>query len=95
MILGFPVKGRPVTYKELDAPKQYWMTRWRDSILDDENRKTMYKDGVVLYRLRTQYGQKPKVQLPQDTTVYTRAYLIYIIGAILFPSSSRYTLHPR
>ncbi|KAL8131526.1 hypothetical protein AgCh_007452 [Apium graveolens] len=95
MIMGLPVKGRPVTHRELDVPKAYWMREWHDARLDEVGRKDMYRDGVKLYKLRERYAELPEGGLEQDLVVYTRAYLLYIIGGILFPSSSRYTVHPR
>lgn len=95
MIMGLPVKGRALTHEELTAPKTYWMTQWHDSRLDENAHRLMYNEGVVLHKLRTWYKKKPEVALPQDDIVYTRAYLFYIIGSILFPSSSGHIVHPR
>ena len=94
MIMGLPVKGRPVTHRELDAPKAYWMREWQDARLDEVGHKDMYR-GQALQIKGTICGATRGGGLEQDLVVYTRAYLLYIIGGILFPSSSRYTVHPR
>jgi hypothetical protein len=100
MILGLPVSGRAVTHAELDAPKAYWVNHWEDSRLEKEERAKMYDSGVKLCKLRDRYARRPSDEerpefIEQDCRVYTRAYLLYIIGGILFPASSRDTVHPR
>ncbi|KAK1360711.1 hypothetical protein POM88_045185 [Heracleum sosnowskyi] len=50
--------------------------------------------GVKLWALRDIYAKisersKRPDLLAQDPVVYSRAYVLYIVGAILFPSSSR------
>lgn len=100
MILGLPVRGRAVTHTELSAPLPYWLRQWHDLRLTEAERKAMYKKGgVKLHRLREMYKKKPEKPSPEfiehDDLVYTRAYLLYIIGGVLFPSSNRDTVHPR
>ncbi|KAL8157215.1 hypothetical protein AgCh_002069 [Apium graveolens] len=41
MIMGLPVKGRPVTHRELDAPKAYWMREWQDARLDEAHKRLL------------------------------------------------------
>lgn len=100
MILGLPVYGRPVTHTELNNPKPYWMKKWKDLRLTKEkDRERLYDNGVILHRLRDRYKKIPKTKRPeykeQDAIVYTRAYLLYIIGGVLFPTGKRDVVHPR
>lgn len=100
MIMGLPISGRALTHTELDDPIGYWTSNWEDLRLDADERKAMYASGVKLSALRDRYckrsdrSKRPDL-LAQDPVVYTRGYVLYIIGAILFPSSSRYVVHPR
>ncbi|KAL8112475.1 hypothetical protein AgCh_019979 [Apium graveolens] len=101
MILGLPITGRVVTHTELDNPKPYWVTNWEDLRMTEKERAEMYgRGGVTLHKLRTRYGSRPEGEqspefLQQDPIVYTRAYLLFLIGGILFPTSSRDVVHPR
>ncbi|KAL8092823.1 hypothetical protein AgCh_034899 [Apium graveolens] len=83
MILGLPITGCAVTHTELDNPKPYWVTNWEDLRMTEKERADM-PEGE----------QSPKF-LQQDPIVYTRAYLLFLIGGILFPTSSRDVVHPR
>ena len=69
MIMGLPVKGRPVTHRELDAPKVYWMKAWQNARLEKMGRRDMYKDGVKLYKLRERYAELPEGGLEQNLMV--------------------------
>ncbi|KAK1352552.1 hypothetical protein POM88_053249 [Heracleum sosnowskyi] len=54
----------------------------------------MYKEGIKLNLLKGKYKRKPDPS-PEHDVLYTRGYLLYVIGAVLFPSSSRNLVHPR
>lgn len=101
MIMGLPISGRALTHTELSVPIGYWMNNWEDLRLDEKQRREMYTGGgIKLSSLRERYCQRrPRSKRPdllaQDPVVYTRAYVLYIIGAILFPTSSRHVVHPR
>lgn len=98
MILGLPITGRAVTHEELEAPKAYWIQHWEDQRLIGVDRDAMWSkrgSGISLHTLRERYGSRPDTELPQDCRVYSRAYVLYIIGGILFPTSSRDIVHPR
>lgn len=98
MILGLPVRGHALTHTELGRPMDYGMTQWHDLRMTEEGRKKMYKDGVKLAKVRERYHTKPENPSPEfvnhDTIVYTRAYLLYFIGGVLFPTGSRNIVHP-
>ncbi|KAL8116986.1 hypothetical protein AgCh_023240 [Apium graveolens] len=101
MNLGLPITGRAVTHMELDNPKPYWVTNWEDLRMTEKERAEMYgRGGVTLHKLCTRYGSRPEGEqspefLQQDPIVYTRAYLLFLIGGILFSTSSRDVVHPR
>ena len=88
----------PVRKKKSDKKKKKKKSKGKEK----SEREKMWSEKasvVSLYSLRETYKKKPKSKRPeyleQDTRVYTRAYVFWIIGAILFPTSSRATVHPR
>ncbi|XP_074337098.1 protein MAINTENANCE OF MERISTEMS-like [Apium graveolens] len=101
MIPGLPITGRVVTHVELDHSRPYWATSWEDLRLSNEQRDEMYDwGGVTLHKLREKYGSRPEGEQPpeflqQDPIVYTRAYVMFLLGGVLFPTSSRDVVHPR
>lgn len=101
MILGLPISGRALTHTELEQPKNYFNANWDDPKLGKKDRKKLYKKGFHLNVLRRLYGTRldplllDAAQIEADCRLHTRAYMLFIIGGILFPTSSRSTVHPR
>ena len=101
MILGLPVTGRPLTHSELERPKEWFMKNWEDPYMSEQERREFYKDGLHFKQLRNRYGARADTrdmdaaQIEVQCRVHTRAYMLFIIGGVLFPSSSRDTVHPR
>lgn len=102
MIMGLPISGRALTHTELSDPIGYWKKEWQDLRLHcAQKRKDMYGSGGVKlcelrdrYKVRCKRSKRPE-WVAQDPVVYTRGYVLYIIGAILFPTSNRNVVHPR
>ncbi|KAL8146825.1 hypothetical protein AgCh_004530 [Apium graveolens] len=77
------------------------MKNWEDPSMSEQERREFYKDGLHFNQLRNRYGARADTrdmdaaQIEVQCRVHTRAYMLFIIGGVLFPTSSRDVVHPR
>ena len=59
-------------------------------------KEALYRNNIKLGWLFERYGaQKPEKHNMRATVVHTKAYLLFIMGCILFPSINRSFVHVR
>ncbi|XP_063948195.1 protein MAIN-LIKE 1-like [Daucus carota subsp. sativus] len=96
MLMGLPVVGEPIKVDDEIPGKKTWFLRWHDPALTDEERKSaLDRGGVKLNFLREKYGTCPSSTDRDMMVIYMRAYVLYLCGAILFPTKSNNAVHPR
>nr|XP_017217111.1 PREDICTED: serine/threonine-protein phosphatase 7 long form homolog [Daucus carota subsp. sativus] len=96
MLMGLPVVGEPIRSDDDIPHRSTWLRRWHDPELTEEQRKSaLDRGGVKLKFLRAQYGTCPSSTDRDMMVIYTRAYVLYLCGAILFPTKSNNVVHPR
>ncbi|XP_017224990.2 protein MAIN-LIKE 1-like [Daucus carota subsp. sativus] len=96
MLMGLPVVGEAVRLDFDVAASHTWLHAWRDPNLSVEERKTAWdRGGVKLSFLRKRYRVCPSDADRDVQEIYTRGYIFYLCGAILFPTKSNNVAHPR
>ena len=96
MLLGLPVHGRPIILEDLTKPKAYWMRNWPDPNLSRQERDKMHiRGGISLRLLRETYCTCPDDADDATVRVYSLAYVLFVIGSVLFPSSSGDVVHAK
>lgn len=96
MLTGLPVVGEAVTVLEDMAMKNSWLYNWHDPTLSLEERERGWdRGGVKLSFLREHYSVCPDKEDRELLEIYTRGYVFYLCGAILFPTKSNNVVHPR
>lgn len=96
MLMGLPIVGEAVTYLGEIPVKNTWLHSWPDPYLSLEERENAFeRGGVKLSFLRERYCVCPSKTDPQMLEIYTRGYVFYLCGAILFPTKSNNVAHPR
>ena len=96
MLTGLPVVGEAVTLSDLINVKNLWLRDWPDPTLSYEERvDALDRGGVKLNFLRTRYHKCPMKNNRDLLEIYTRGYVFYLCGAILFPTKSNNVSHPR
>ncbi|KAK1384394.1 hypothetical protein POM88_022129 [Heracleum sosnowskyi] len=64
--------------------------------VDQEVENALYRGHIKLTSLFDRYGrQKPEKHNDEATVIHTHAYLLFVIGAVLFPSKDKATVHVR
>ena len=94
-LFGLPVLGKALTCGELENPKSYFIRVFGQQVVVDEWEQCYKRGGISLPWLRHRYGQLPKDATSDDVVRHTKAYLLYLCGAILFPTKSKNIVHPR
>ncbi|KAK1386419.1 hypothetical protein POM88_014597 [Heracleum sosnowskyi] len=94
-ILGLPTTGHPLVGAAIHNPKAYFTRNWFEDLTDPEIDLAMDKRGGIKYTwLHKRYGGDPGND-PQKITLHTKAYLMLVVGSVLFPTNSRNVVHPR
>ena len=98
MLLGLPVRGKPIIYERLDRPKSYFLKNWPDSSLNLKQKKELYgKSGISLKKLRDRYKELPNLEEGDEESVkaHSLAYVLYVIGSVLFADNCQDVVHPK
>lgn len=96
MLMGLPITGAPVTILESVTFKHAWLYTWPDPDLSLEERKeALERGGVKLNFLRERYCVCPSDDDLELLEIYTRGYVFYLCGAILFSTKSNNVAHPK
>ena len=98
MLLGLPVRGKPIIYERLDRPKSYFLKNWPDSSLNLKQKKELYgKSGISLKKLRDRYKELPYLEEEDEESVkaHSLAYVLYVIGSVLFADNRQDVVHPK
>ncbi|KAK2992643.1 hypothetical protein RJ640_023953 [Escallonia rubra] len=87
-ILGLPVTGRPVIAHPSEATNKRTARDFFTSIPQDG----FSSGGIKLKWLVDTYGVLPENYTGHDLVLYTQAFLLWVMGAILFPTTSKNTV---
>lgn len=94
-ILGLPVIGKPITCGLYAHPrKELWQTSELYEFVR-EGERAYDRGGISTTWLAQRFGVLPSHPSRRLVAIYTKAYVMYILGRILFSSSSRNVVHPR
>lgn len=91
-----PVLGDPLTYGEILHNGRFFVDNWFEPLTDQDVEDAVYRNRIKLSWLYDKYDRvKPGKDDMCGITVRTQAYMLFVIGAVLFPTSSRSYVHPR
>lgn len=95
-ILGLPVVGEAVTCGLIANRKEFFVRNWFEPLTDEEVDDALFRNHIKLTWLFERYGrQKPEKHNAEATIVHTQAYLVFLCGAVLFPTKDRAYAHVR
>ena len=94
-ILGLPVVGRPLVGDGIDGNQSYFERAWFEKLTPQQVKDGFTRGGVRLTWLFETYGSADPGPDPRRIAVHTQAYMFFVVGSILFPTSSRNVVHPR
>ncbi|XP_063948066.1 protein MAIN-LIKE 1-like [Daucus carota subsp. sativus] len=94
-ILGLPVVGRPLVGDGIDGNQSYFERAWFEELTPHQVKDGFTRGGVRLTWLFETYGSADPGPDPRRIAVHTQAYMFFVVGSILFPTSSRNVVHPR
>ncbi|XP_017239762.1 protein MAIN-LIKE 1-like [Daucus carota subsp. sativus] len=94
-ILGLPVVGRPVVRDGIDGNQSYFESAWFEELTPEQVKEGYTRGGVRLTWLFETYGRADRGPDPRRIAVHTQAYMFFVVGSILFPTSCRNVVHPR
>ena len=95
-ILGVPVQGDALTCGVIENKAAYFANNWFEPLTEEEVKEALYWNNIKMGWLFERYGaQKPEKNNMRATVVHTKAYLLFIMGCILFPSINRSFVHVR
>ncbi|KAK2984523.1 hypothetical protein RJ640_025020 [Escallonia rubra] len=90
-ILGLPVTKRPIIAPPSEATNKRTARDFLTSIPQDQ----FSSGGIKLKWLVDTYGVLPENYTGRDLVLYTQAFLWWVVGAILFPTTSKNTVSVR
>ena len=95
-ILGLPTFGEPLVGNPMNSPKAYFARNWFERLTDEEVSLGWQegRGGIKFTWLHDRYGGLPGDD-PVRIGVHTQAYLMLVIGVVLFPTRSRNVVHPK
>nr|XP_017256347.1 PREDICTED: serine/threonine-protein phosphatase 7 long form homolog [Daucus carota subsp. sativus] len=94
-ILGLPVMGRPFVGDGIDGNQSYFERAWFEELTPEQVKEGYTRGGVRLTWLFETYGSADPGPDLRCIAVHTQAYMFFVVGSILFPTSSRNVVHPR
>nr|XP_017250727.1 PREDICTED: serine/threonine-protein phosphatase 7 long form homolog [Daucus carota subsp. sativus] len=93
-ILGLPIHGRPLVGDVIDNQKDFFRRNWFEELSTADVDSAHTRGGVRYTWLFETYGADPGPD-PERILIHTQAYLFVVVGAVLFPTTSRNVVHPR
>ena len=93
-ILGLPVLGMPISCPSFDAPLRYFRDIFGDDMAQ-EWANIKKRRGISLVWLQQNFCHCPEKASRDVVGRYTKAYVLWLCGAILFPTRSKNSVHPR
>ncbi|WOH04457.1 hypothetical protein DCAR_0623866 [Daucus carota subsp. sativus] len=93
-ILGLPIHGRSLVGDAIDNQKDFFQRNWFEELSTADVDPAHTRGGVRYTWLFETYGADPGPD-PERILIHTQAYLFVVVGAVLFPTTSRNMVHPR
>ena len=94
-ILGLPIHGRPLVGDAIDNQKDFFRRNWFEELSAADVESAHTRGGVRYTWLFETYGRDDPGPDPERIVIHTQAYLFVVVGAVLFPTTSRNVVHPR
>lgn len=95
-ITGLPCFGQVLTCGEMDHKGDYFRDNWFEPLTDQDVKDALRRNNIKFTWLFDRYGRvKPAKDDMRAIIVHTQAYMLLVIGAVLFPTSNRSFVHPR
>ncbi|XP_074327243.1 uncharacterized protein LOC141665159 [Apium graveolens] len=94
-ILGLLVVGHPLVGDGLDSALGYFARHWFEPLDEEEVKVAWARAGIKYTWLYQIYGTVDPGPDPRRIAIHTQAYLLMVIGSVLFPSSSRNVVQPK
>ncbi|XP_063936158.1 protein MAIN-LIKE 1-like [Daucus carota subsp. sativus] len=94
-ILGLPILGQPLAGPAIQNPASWFKKYWFEPLSDEDFEAAWSKSGIKFTWLYERYGRAGVEGDPERIAVHTQAYLMLVLGVVLFPTRSRSFVHPR
>nr|XP_017256075.1 PREDICTED: serine/threonine-protein phosphatase 7 long form homolog [Daucus carota subsp. sativus] len=94
-ILGLPILGQALGGPAIQCPASWFRRFWFEELSDEDYEAGWNKSGIKFTWLYQRYGRAGVEGDPERIAIHTQAYLMLVVGAVLFPTRSRSVVHPR
>ncbi|KAL8098314.1 hypothetical protein AgCh_031183 [Apium graveolens] len=95
-ILGLHVEGDALTCGVIENKAHYFVSNWFEPLTDEDVGEALYRNNIKLSWLFDRYGrEKPEKNNMLATFVHMKAYILFVMGCIIFPTNSRSFVHVR